>query len=124
MTQQHSVTSSSLESSATPQSKYQILHIILRRVLLSRRTHRYSNMLIKQTTSADNNKGKTHTPTLSPRSRVLLEKPLVSQLLRIIPAYHDTRRFIATFTTVGHLSLFGVRITQSIPYYPTSRISF
>ena len=42
---------------------------------------------------------------LTPWSRVLLEKLTISQLLKEIPAFYGTWRFITTFTSVCHLFL-------------------
>ena len=42
---------------------------------------------------------------LTPWSRVLLEKLTVLQLLKKIPAFYGTRRFITAFTSARHLSL-------------------
>jgi len=38
-------------------------------------------------------------------SRVLLQKPTGSQLVKKFPAFFGTRRFITAFTSVRHLSL-------------------
>jgi hypothetical protein len=42
---------------------------------------------------------------LTPWSRGLLEKLTVSQLVKNLPAFYGTRRFITTFTRAPHLSL-------------------
>jgi hypothetical protein len=42
---------------------------------------------------------------LLPRSRVLLEKLVVPQLVKNFPEFYRTRRLITLFTTVRHLSL-------------------
>ena len=41
----------------------------------------------------------------SPRSRVLLEKMIDSQLVNKFPAFYGNRGFIAAFTTARHLPL-------------------
>ena len=43
--------------------------------------------------------------SLTPYSRVLLEKLTGSQLVKKFPAFHGTRRFISAFTSACHLSL-------------------
>ena len=42
---------------------------------------------------------------LSPCSKVLLEKPTGSQLVKKFPTFYRIRRFITTFTRARHLSL-------------------
>jgi hypothetical protein len=42
---------------------------------------------------------------LTPRSRVLLEKLTVLQLVKKFPAFYGTRRFITALTSARHLSL-------------------
>jgi len=42
----------------------------------------------------------------TPQSRVLLEKLTGSQLVKKFPAFYGTRRFITTFTSAHHLSLY------------------
>ena len=42
---------------------------------------------------------------LTPRSRVLLEKLTGSQLVKKLPEFYSTRRFITSLTSTGHLSL-------------------
>jgi len=56
---------------------------------------------------------------LSSRSRVLLEKLTVSQLVKKFPEFYGTRRFITALTSANHLSLSWVRSIQSIPPHPT-----
>ena len=51
-------------------------------------------------------------------SRVLLEK-----LVKKFPTVYGTWRFITTFTTARHLSLFWASWIQSIPPHPTARRS-
>ena len=46
-----------------------------------------------------------HGDLLIPWSRVLLEKLPCSQLDKIFPAFHGTRKFITTFTNARHLPL-------------------
>jgi hypothetical protein len=41
-----------------------------------------------------------------PRSRGLLEKLTLSQLVKKFPAFYGTRRFITAFTRAYHLSVF------------------
>jgi hypothetical protein len=43
--------------------------------------------------------------SLTPCSRVTLQKLIVSQLVKIFPAFYVTRRFITAFTSARHLSL-------------------
>ena len=45
------------------------------------------------------------THSLTPWSRVLLEKLTGSQLVKKYPAFYGTPRFITTFTSARHLSL-------------------
>jgi hypothetical protein len=42
---------------------------------------------------------------LTPYSTVLLEKLTGLQLVKKFPAFYGTRRFVAVFTSVHHLSL-------------------
>jgi hypothetical protein len=42
---------------------------------------------------------------LPPWSRVLLEKLIVTQLVKKFPTFYGNRRFITVFTTARHLSL-------------------
>ena len=57
---------------------------------------------------------------LTPWCRVLLEKLTGLQLVEKLPAFHGTRRFITTLTTVRHLSLSWASPIQSIYPHPTS----
>ena len=57
---------------------------------------------------------------LTPWSRVLLEKLLVSQLVKKFHPFYGTRKFITAITTARHLSLFWASSIQSIPPHPTS----
>jgi hypothetical protein len=43
--------------------------------------------------------------SITPRSRGLLEKLTVSQLVKKFPAFYGTRRFITAFKRARHLSL-------------------
>jgi hypothetical protein len=47
------------------------------------------------------------------RSKALLEKPIVAQLVKKLPAFYWTRRFIAVFTRSRHWSLSWTRWIQS-----------
>ena len=57
---------------------------------------------------------------LTPWCRVLLEKLTGLQLVKKIPAFHGTRRFITALTSVRHLSLFWASPIQSIYPHPNS----
>ena len=57
---------------------------------------------------------------LTPWCRVLLEKLTGVQLVKKFPAFHGTRRFITTLTSVRHLSLSWASPIQSIYPHPTS----
>ena len=57
---------------------------------------------------------------LTPWCRVLLEKLTGLQLIKKIPAFHGTRRFITALTSVRHLSLSRASPIQSIYPHPTS----
>ena len=63
------------------------------------------------------------THLLTPWCRVLLEKLTGLQLVKKFPAFHGTRRFITTLTSVRHLSLTWASPIQSIYPHPTSRRS-
>ena len=58
--------------------------------------------------------------SLTPWSRVRLEKPTGSQLVKKFPAFYGTRRFITAFTSARHLSLFWARSIRPLPPHPTS----
>jgi hypothetical protein len=58
--------------------------------------------------------------SLTPRSRVLLEKLTGSQLIKKFLAFYGTRRFIVAFTNARHLSQSWARSIQSIPPHPLS----
>ena len=57
---------------------------------------------------------------LTPWCRVLLEKLTGLQLIKKLPAFHGTRRFITALTSVRHLSLSWASPIQSIYTHPTS----
>jgi hypothetical protein len=57
---------------------------------------------------------------LTPWSTVLLEKLTGLQLVKKLPAFYWTRRFITAFTSARHLSLSWASPIQSIPPRPTS----
>ena len=57
---------------------------------------------------------------LTPWCRVLLEKLSGLQLVKKIPAFHGTRRFITALTSVRHLSLSWASPIQSTYPHPTS----
>ena len=56
---------------------------------------------------------------LTPWCRVLLEKLTGLQLVKNLPAFHGTRRFITALTSVRHLSLSWASPIQSIYQQPT-----
>jgi hypothetical protein len=64
----------------------------------------------------------TYLPTylLTPQSRVLLEELTGFQLVKELPAFYETRRFIIVFTSARHLCLSSVSSVQSLPPHPTS----
>ena len=51
------------------------------------------------------NNSVNNTNLLTPRSRVLLEKLTVFQIVNKFPAFHGTRRFVTAFTSARNLSL-------------------
>ena len=61
-----------------------------------------------------------NTYLLTPWCRVLLEKLTGLQLVKKLPAFHGTRRFITALTRVRQLSLSWARPIQSIYPHPTS----
>ena len=61
-----------------------------------------------------------HIYLLTPWCRVLLEQLTGLQLVKKFPAFHGTRRFITTLTSVRHLSLSWASPIQSIYLHPTS----
>ena len=60
------------------------------------------------------------TYSLTPRSRVLLDKLTGSQLVKKFPAFYGTRWLITAFTNARHLSLSWAISKQSIPPHPNS----
>ena len=60
------------------------------------------------------------TYVLTPWCRVLLEKLTGLQLVKKFPAFHGTRRFITSLTSVRHLSLSWSSPFQFIYPHPTS----
>ena len=63
------------------------------------------------------------THSLTPCSRILLEKLTGSQLVKKFHIFYGTRSFITAFTTTRHLSLSWASSIQSTPPHPTSRRS-
>ena len=61
---------------------------------------------------------------LTPWCRVLLEKLTGLQLVKKLPAFHGTRRFITALTNVRHLSLSWASPIQSIYPHPTSFLCY
>ena len=61
-----------------------------------------------------------HAYILTPWCRVLLEKLTGLQLVKKLPTFHGTRRFITALTSVRHLSLSWAHPIQSIYPHPTS----
>ena len=57
---------------------------------------------------------------LTPWCRVLLQKLTGLQLVKKIPTFHGTRKFITAFTSIHHLSLSWASRVQSIYPHPTS----
>ena len=57
---------------------------------------------------------------LNPQCRVLFQKPTGLQLVKELPAFHGTRRFITALTSVRHLSLSWTSPIQSIYPHPTT----
>ena len=57
---------------------------------------------------------------LTPWCRVRLEKLTGLELVKKLPAFHETRRFITALTSVRHLSLSWASPIQSIYPHPTS----
>ena len=57
---------------------------------------------------------------LTPWCRVLLEKLIGLQLVKKLPAFHETRRFITALTSLRHLSLSCGSPIQYIYPHPTS----
>ena len=63
------------------------------------------------------------TNLLIPWSSILLENLTGSQLLKKLPAFYGTRRFITAFRRARHLFLSWARSNQSMPPHPTSEDS-
>jgi hypothetical protein len=57
-------------------------------------------------------------PNLTKRSKFILGKLTVAQLVNKFPAFYGTRRFITVFTTARHWSLSWARWIQSTPSQP------
>ena len=57
---------------------------------------------------------------LTPWCRVLLEKLTGLQLVKKLPAFHGTQRFITALTSIRHLSLSWASPIQSLYPHPTS----
>ena len=55
---------------------------------------------------------------LTPHTAVILEKPTVPQLVKKLPAFCGTDRFIAAVTKACHLFLSWTRSSQSMPPIP------
>jgi len=53
-------------------------------------------------------------------SRVLLEKLIGSNLVKKLPTFYGTRRFVTAFTSARHLSLSWARSIQSMLPHSTS----
>ena len=64
--------------------------------------------------------GHSLTHSLTPWSRVLLEKLTGFQLVKKFPALYGTRRFITAFTSARHMSLSMSSSIQSVPTHHTS----
>jgi hypothetical protein len=60
----------------------------------------------------------------TPWSRVLPEKLKRPKLLKKLPAFYGTRRFISAFTRARHLSLSWARLIQSMPPSKLLKIHF
>ena len=61
---------------------------------------------------------------VNPRSRVLLKKLTVHELVEKFPAFYGTRRFITVFTTARHLPLSRARLLHSRPPIVFYKIQF
>ena len=59
------------------------------------------------------------THSLTPWSRVLLQKLTGLQLVKKFPAFYGIRKCITAFTSARHLSLSWARSIQSLPPHPT-----
>ena len=58
---------------------------------------------------------------MTPRSRVLREKLTVFQVVKKLPAFYGTGKFITAFTRARHLSLFSAKSNQSMPRHTLPR---
>jgi hypothetical protein len=58
--------------------------------------------------------------TVTPWSRVLLERPIVAWQVKKFTAFYGTGRFITVFTRARHLSLSWASCIQSTPFHPIS----
>ena len=63
----------------------------------------------------------TISTSLTPWSRVLLENPIASHIVRKFSMYDGTRRFITVFTTARHSSL-SVRSRPTLILFPQPRL--
>jgi len=61
--------------------------------------------------------------SLTPCSRVLLEKLTGSQLVKKFPTFYGTRRYITSFTRACQLSVFFSQINPVHSHHPTSQRS-
>ena len=80
------------------------------------------SFLLKRFHSVENEQTSTlqeKNSTLTPWSRVFLEKLTGLQLVKKFPAFHETRTFITALTNVRHLSLSWVIPIQSTCPHPT-----
>ena len=98
--------------------RLEFLQIYLKERFISECEVCVAGSLLYMSFFAANVKSLTH--LLTPRSRVLLEKLTGSQLVRKLPAFYGTRRFITACTSARHLSLYWGRSIQSILPNPTS----
>ena len=85
--------------------------ILIEDIPLCYNSHNNTNSLLRQNLL---------TFLLIPWCRVLLEKLTGLQLVKKFPAFHGTRRFITTLTSVRHLSLSWAIPIQSIYPHPTT----
>ena len=83
------------------------------RMLLNVRTYEYTQRIPEDVFSI-------LTYLLTPWCRVLLENLTGLQLVKKLPAFHGTRRFITALTSFRHLSLSWASPIQSIYPHPTS----
>ena len=105
------------------------------KIILNNFTSSIDVITLTRDTSFLNNTKKTHTVklhllncslylvitySLTPWSRVLVEKLTGSQIVKKFPEFYGTRRYITAFTTARHLSLSSASSIQSRPPPPTS----